>query len=170
MTQKTRIFILILGLFIASLVFLALFIKIKSYKPQPVLVSPEQISTEELKNYKVPEKGEKLSENVAVPLEVSPAAPGVSSNFRFFEIKIENKTISPKEIIVYQNDIVNLKLAAVDNDYDFNIPAYGISVEFKKGETKTIEFQAMNLGTFAFFCQLCSKKEQGYLIVVPKTQ
>lgn len=172
MIQKIKNLSLILGLLILALIFFILFIKANPYK-SPKLSLPEQLSeeitTKELKNYKVPERGEKLSENNSVPIEVSSSSPKSSFNYRFFEIRGEKNMVFPQEIIVYQNDIVNLKLSAIDGDYDFTIPAYGIFTKVTKGDIKTIEFQAINVGKFPFLCELCLKKVQGYLIVVPKS-
>jgi heme/copper-type cytochrome/quinol oxidase subunit 2 len=128
------------------------------------------ISLEELKKYDVPEKGEVVEENVAPPVEVAPSAPNAPTSFRLFEIRGENKEFSPKEVRVYQNDIVSIQIFAVDNDYDFEVPAYGISTRVNKGGERRVEFQATNLGKFPFVCSLCKTREQGYLIVVPKTQ
>lgn len=142
-------------------------------QPEPQISLENQkysLNSEDLKNYKVPEEGELINNEVAVPVEVSNSAPNAESNYREYEIKGENKELFPKEIRIYQNDIVSIRLYAVDNDYDFAIPVYGISTKVDKNGDKRIEFQANTVGKFPFFCSICSKENQGYLIVIPKTQ
>jgi heme/copper-type cytochrome/quinol oxidase subunit 2 len=133
-------------------------------------VAPGQFSIEELKKIEVPEPGAKVSENVAVPKEVIKAGPKTESKLRIFEIKGENGQLSPNDLRAYQGDIVNIKLTAVDQDYDFRLEGYNIQMKANKGETKTIEFQALNLGIYNFYCSLCKTKERavGRIVVVPK--
>jgi heme/copper-type cytochrome/quinol oxidase subunit 2 len=131
---------------------------------------PIEPRAEDLKKIPVPEPGQKFQEGVAVPKESITSTPGVESKLRIFEIKGENGTISPSDFRAYQNDIINIKLTAVDQDYDFYLEGYNLQVKAKKGEIKTIEFQALNLGVYNFYCSLCSTKEKpaGKVIVVPR--
>lgn len=125
---------------------------------------------EDLKKFPVPEPGEKVKEGLAVPLEAVPSGLQVESKIRIFEIKGENGTLSPRDFNVYQNDILNIKLTAVDEDYDFYLEGYNLQVKARKGETKKIEFQATNIGRYLFYCSLCSSKEKpaGQLLVIPR--
>jgi heme/copper-type cytochrome/quinol oxidase subunit 2 len=118
----------------------------------------------------VPEPGQKFQEGVAVPKESVKSSPVAESKLRIFEVKGENGTIFPVNFRAYQNDIINIKLTAVDQDYDFFLEGYNLQVKAKKGETKTIEFQALNLGVYNFYCSLCSTKEKpaGKIIIVPR--
>lgn len=131
---------------------------------------PPGFTLEDLKKIKVPEKGEKTKEGVAVPLETAPAAPQASSKLRIFELKGEKGQLSPESFIVYQNDILNIKLTSVDKDYDFRLEGYNLEIKAGKGETKTIEFQATNIGRYPFYCSLCASQNQpaGHIIVVPQ--
>jgi heme/copper-type cytochrome/quinol oxidase subunit 2 len=131
---------------------------------------PGGLRAEDLKKIPVPEPGQKFQEGVAVPKESISSAPGVESKLRIFEVKGENGIISPSNFRAYQNDVINIKLTAVDQDYDFFLEGYNLQVKAKKGETKTIEFQALNLGVYNFYCSLCSTKEKpaGKIIVVPR--
>jgi heme/copper-type cytochrome/quinol oxidase subunit 2 len=131
---------------------------------------PGGLRARDLKKIPVPEPGQKFQEGVAVPKESVNSSPGVESKLRIFEVKGENGTISPSNFRAYQNDVINIKLTAVDKDYDFFLEGYNLQVKAKEGETKTIEFQALNLGVYNFYCSLCSTKENpaGKIIVVPK--
>lgn len=125
---------------------------------------------EDLKKFHVPEPKEKTKEGLATPLEVLPLASYNESKVRIFEIKGENGKLYPYGFYVYQNDILNIKLIAIDQDYDFYLEGYNLRVKARKGETKTIEFQATNIGRYLFYCSLCSIKEKpaGQVLVIPK--
>jgi heme/copper-type cytochrome/quinol oxidase subunit 2 len=131
---------------------------------------PGGLRAEDLKKIPVPEPGQKFQEGVAVPKESINSAPGVESKLRIFDVKGENGTISPSNFRAYQNDVINIKLTAIDQNYDFFLEGYNLQMKVKKGETKTIEFQALNLGVYNFYCSLCSTKEKpaGKIIIVPK--
>jgi len=131
---------------------------------------PGGFRVEDLKKISVPEPGQKFQEGVAIPKESVSSAPKVESKLRIFEAKGENRTISPSNFRVYQNDIVNIKLIAIDQNYDFFLKGYNLQINVKQGETKTIEFQALNLGVYDFYCSLCLTKEKpvGKIIIVPK--
>jgi heme/copper-type cytochrome/quinol oxidase subunit 2 len=131
---------------------------------------PGRLRAEDLKKIPVPEPGQKFQEGVAVPKESVSSAPGKESKLRIFEVKGENGVIFPVNFRAYQNDVINIKLTAIDQDYDFSLEGYNVQVKAKKGETKTIEFQALNLGVYNFYCSLCSTKEKpaGKIIIVPK--
>jgi hypothetical protein len=131
---------------------------------------PGRLRARDLKLISVPEPGQKFKEGVAVPKESVSFVPGKESKLRIFEVKGENGTIFPVNFGAYQNDIINIKLTAFDQDYDFFLEGYNLQVKAKKGETKTIEFQSLNLGVYNFYCSLCLTKEKpaGRIIVVPK--
>ncbi|KKU36405.1 MAG: cytochrome c oxidase subunit II [Candidatus Azambacteria bacterium GW2011_GWF2_46_32] len=119
----------------------------------------------------VPTVGEtEAPEGVAVPTVVAPAAPGVSAQFRSFDVKAQNDAFSPNEIRVNQGDTVHINFAAIGKTYDILIPDYGLKQTAKAGESKVIEFQALNPGTYAFYCELCGglqSKTKGVILVVP---
>jgi len=137
---------------------------------QPQQIAPEEVSVEELKKIEVPEPGAKISENVAVPNESLKAGPKTDSKLRIFELKGENGQLLPNDFRAYQDDIINIKLTAVDQDYDFRLDGYNIQMKANKGETKMVEFQVLNLGIYNFYCYLCRTKNDpaGKVVVVPK--
>ena len=116
----------------------------------------------------VPEIGTEVKEDVAVPQTVSEAAPGVEAKFRRFEVKAENNSYSPSTVIVNQDDTVHIDFIAVDKKYDFVFPDYGMRQIAEAGETKIIEFQAVERGKFLFYSNLYGGLEgemKGYIIV-----
>jgi hypothetical protein len=169
--------IIVAGIIIAIMVFGFLGVKFW-YKKEMSKMSkefekpkyPGGLRDEDLKKISVPEPGQKFQEGVAVPKESIIAAPEVESKLRIFEVKGENATILPSDFRAYQNDILSIKLTALDQDYDFYLEGYNLQVKAKKGETKIIEFQASNLGVYNFYCSLCSTKEKpaGKIIIVPR--
>ena len=136
--------------------------------PLPVPKLPEGLTAEDLKRIPVPEPGEKAKEYIAIPKEAVKAGLKTENKLRIFEVKGENGLIYPASFRVYQNDIINIKLTAIDQKYDLNFKGYNIEAKVNKGETKTIEFQASNPGIFAIYCSLCKLEQVGNLIVVPK--
>ncbi len=120
-------------------------------------------------NIKVPEKGEKISEDVAVPTEVAQAAPGVEAKYRSFDIKGENNKFIPSTIIVKLGDTVHINFTAQDKDYDITFPDYNMKQVALKGQTKVLEFQAVLEGKFTYYCEMCgglNSTAKGYIIVV----
>lgn len=114
------------------------------------------------------EGGANISANTAVPYVQAPASPGNTASFRSFSLKIDNNAYTPNTIIVNQGDTVNLVIAAVDGNYGFTQPDYGLSSTIAKGKTQTIQFQALESGKFTFYCATCggpAKGPVGYLIV-----
>lgn len=121
-------------------------------------------------NIKIPEVGEITTADVAVPVTVSAAAPGVEAKFRGFNIKGENDAFNPSTIIVKKGDTVHINFLAADKDYDITFPDYGMKQTAKKGETKVLEFQAVAEGKFAYYCEACgglTGTAKGYIIVAP---
>ena len=165
------IVILIIGFLIFKLIY-----KDKTPKPlKPLYESPKptyhgNVTFEDLEKINVPEPGEKVKEGIAIPKESVSLSPTTENKLRNFELKGENDVLYPKEFIVYQNDIVNIKLTAVDKNYDFFLEGYNLEIKANKGEMKRIELQAINLGIYNFYCYLCSTKEKpaGKIIVVPR--
>ena len=119
----------------------------------------------------VPEKGSPVAANVAPPETVGAAAPGSSSDYRSFTVKINLNAFVPDTVIVNQGDVAHVNITAVDHDYDFFQPDYGLSAVIPKGQTKTIQFGATASGKFTFYCKSCGGPEQGpvgYLVIAPK--
>ena len=182
-----RIYI-ILGLVVLVILILFSFMKIsnKNIKQQEEQVFPSESVQENLVEEKEEEKGEEkeeekieikietpemgatsVPEDVAVPSNVAPSPSGESS-FRMFNISISNKKYTPSIIVVNEMDVITLKIRAVDDDYSFEIPNYGISATIKKETERQIQFQATSVGSFKILCNNCKDGVGGMLVVNPK--
>ena len=131
---------------------------------------PGGLSAEDLRKISVPEPGQEFEEGIAVPKEAVESAPQSESKLRIFEVKGEKGTIFPVSFRAYQNDVINIKLFALDGAYDFFLEGYNLQMKVNKGEIRTIEFQALNPGVYNFYCSLCQTKDKpaGKVIVMPK--
>ena len=132
-------------------------------KSQTHLDLPENIS--------VPEKNQQVAQDVAAPVSVIPASPQGNQSLRKFEIKAEGNSFKPSEVIVYTGDVVEIKVTAIDKEYDWIQPDYGFNVKIPKGTTKSIEFQATTAFKFVFYCESCcgiKSTSVGYVTIVPK--
>ena len=122
---------------------------------------------------KVPEVGENLPvelvDKIAVPEHsVDIPVPG-GANFRIFRVRAENDKFLPEQIIVNFKDMVHIELMAIDKDYDLIFSGYNMQIEAAKGETKALEFQALQDGRFLYYCESCGGPEstaKGEIIVV----
>lgn len=122
---------------------------------------------------RIPDANEVLpaaqQKEIAVPTVVVPAAPGVDSKFRNFDITAENGNFIPEKIIVQVGDTVHINFAAVDKDYDITFPSYNMKQIAKQGQTKILEFQAVQDGSFLYYCESCGGAEgttKGNIIIV----
>lgn len=118
-----------------------------------------------------PSPGEQAPEGVAVPKNEVKAAPQTSELLRFYDVKIENGKFTPSIIVVKQGDVAQVNMTAVDGDYDFTLPAFGVTVPLKKGVTRKLDLSTPESGAFQFYCSLCGGPEKGpvgTLSVVPK--
>jgi len=106
---------------------------------------------------------------IAVPTMVVPAAPGVESSFRNFNISGEGGKFVPEKIIAEVGDTVHINFTAVDSDYDIVFPSYNMKQTAKMGQTKVLEFQAVKSGSFLYYCEACGGVEgtaKGNIIIV----
>ncbi len=112
---------------------------------------------------RIPEANEVIPESqreeIAIPTVVVPAAPGVESSFRNFNISAEGGKFIPEKIIVKVGDTVHVNFTAVDSDYDIVFPSYNMKQIAKKGQTKVLEFQALQDGSFTYYCEACGGPE-----------
>jgi hypothetical protein len=118
----------------------------------------------------VPEADSEVPSNVAKPTEALPAGAATEAKRRVFDIEVNEDAFSKNTIIVNQWDIARVNFFAVDKAYDFYWPDFGLRQSAKKGETKSVEFQATRSGTFQFYCERCggpAKGPVGTLRVVP---
>ena len=104
---------------------------------------------------KVPEKGDTgVAGNVAVP-------QFTYGGFRTFAISIDNNKFVPDTIVAHKGDIIHANFSAVDQDYDFVQPDFGLKATIRKGETHLIEFGATATGKFTFYCSRCGGPDKG---------
>ena len=143
--------------------------------PTPSTVATPPASTTHLPvppNTKVPELGDKpTDEDIAVPVSVAPSAPGVETKLRTYNIKGENNVFEPSTVIANVGDTIHINFTAVDKTYDITVPDYGLKQSAAKGETKILEFQAVNEGQYLYYCELCggqNSSAKGYIIISKK--
>lgn len=117
------------------------------------------------------ELSEEEKKEIALPTVVVPAAPGVESKFRDFNISAENDVFVPSKIIANVGDTVHVDFTAVDKDYDIVFPSYNMMQKASMGQTKILEFQALQEGSFTYYCSSCGGPESGpkgtFIIVRP---
>ncbi|MFA5024008.1 MAG: cupredoxin domain-containing protein [Patescibacteria group bacterium] len=135
----------------------------------------DQFQVEMPKDVKVPEPNEKLSgtqkAEIAVPTISIPAGPGTATNFRSFEITAEGNKFTPTKIIVNRGDTIHINFKAVDKDYDIILKSYNLRQTALKGETKVLEFQAVQAGDYIYYCERCggiNGTARGEIIIVKK--
>ena len=114
-----------------------------------------------------------VPENVGIPHVVASVNTSHTADFRNFSLEARDNKFSPDTIIVRVNDVIFMKVAAVDKDYDFTQPDYGIREVIRRGESKVIAFAPSSEGKFIFYCEQCSdfpgKRPQGSIIVVSRS-
>ena len=189
---KTKILILSMALVILALIIVLLIpkkntpqitnvnpvteVNQKTSSTNEITIAPikvDKFRTEVPTNIVVPSKTTKLTEaekkEIAIPIVVMPAAPGTESSFRSFDIKAEAGIFTPNKIIVKLGDTVHINFTAIDKDYDIVFPSYGMKQSAKKGQTKILEFQASNEGSFLYYCEICGGEQsttKGNVIIV----
>lgn len=117
----------------------------------------------------VPDMNSQVPAGVAKPTLLTAAAPDSPTSFRKFEMEIRNNEFVPNTVIVREGDTVRIDLVAIDRNYDFYLPYYALRQRIDKQQKRGVEFQALESGTFAFFCERCggpSTGPVGKLIVV----
>lgn len=119
---------------------------------------------------RVPEPNEKDTGDAAVPVAAYSALSNSESKVRSFVLTIENETFNINKIVVYENDVISMKVNSVDKDYNVALPAFGIRQSIGNKQTKLVEFQATPVGTFPFYCENCANtgKSQGEIVIVGK--
>jgi len=140
---------------------------------EPEVATVDPFRAEVPEDIAVPEIGTPLTaaqkEEIALPTVVVPAAPGVTSKYRSFDIKAEDGKFVPLQVIVNVGDTVHVNFTAVDKAYDIVFPSYNMKQTAQAGQTKILEFQAIAEGKFTYYCQLCGgpdKGPKGNIIVV----
>jgi len=142
-------------------------------KPLQEAEPKDQFRSEVPKDIKIPEVNEVLSEEqkkeIAVPTVVTEAAPGVESKFRSYDISGDGGKFIPSKIIAKVGDTVHVNFTAIDKDYDIVFPSYNMKQIAKQGQTKILEFQALQSGNFVYYCEMCGGPEsstKGSFIIV----
>lgn len=104
-------------------------------------------------------------ENVAVPIAIE--SYGTAAK-RTFVVVGEYNTFTPSFIVVNEGDSVEIRLKAVDNNYNFFIPDFGAYKTVTKGEIGIVRFDTAAFGKYEFFCRdACEGRDKvsGTLIV-----
>lgn len=133
--------------------------------PQSTTYAPVSADT------KIPGVGEQTSGGVGAPITVVPAAPGITALARSFNVSVQGDKFTPSTLTVLIGDTINISITAIDKDYDFTQPDYGLSTPLPKGVNKLVLFQGMTSGKYTFFCKSCGGPDKGpvgYIVVVPK--
>lgn len=116
-------------------------------------------------NIIVPEVDTELSEEqkreIALPTVVVPASSGSESKFRNFEIMADNNEFIPLRVIANVGDVININFTAVDKEYDIVFPSYNMMQKAQAGQTRMLQFQALQEGSFSYYCSLCGGPESG---------
>jgi plastocyanin len=135
---------------------------------------PKGFATREAapQNIVVPDQNSKdVPEGVAVPDTVALSNPITKSSYRDFSVKVNEDKFIPDTIIVKAGDILHFDFKAIDKDYDFTQPDYGISgLVLAKGKTIPLNFGNTIAGKFTFYCSSCGGPESGpvgYIIAAP---
>lgn len=118
----------------------------------------------------VPDLEGEVAANVAMPKAVIPAAPGVDSKKRIFEVTIEGGKFVPDTIVVNAGDIASVTFASADGSYEIVQPDYGFKMNISEGEKRLLEGQFSHPGKYLFYCNSCggpAAGPRGYFIVVP---
>lgn len=168
--------IIIIFIAVVLILFLA-YLMYQSATPRNVASAPEVISFSAThssvpSDMAVPDKTTaSVPQGLALPSAVSQAGPSSVASARTFDLKIENNRFTPETMAVYLGDTVHINISAIDRDYDFVQPDYGLKMLIPKGTKKVVEFQAVTSGSFTSYCEKCggpSKGPVGYVVVVPK--
>lgn len=123
------------------------------------------------RDIRVPEPGDEVRGDVAVPSAVVDAAPNVEAKARTYAISVQGNQYSPSTVVARVGDTVTMRFTAVDRDYDFTQPDLGLSAKLLKGKEQVIQVAPTQTGKFKFFCSSCGgpdKGPAGYLVVAPK--
>lgn len=111
------------------------------------------------------------AKDIAPPSVIASAAAGSDSRLSIFNIKADQGKYSPSNIVAYVGDTVHINFTAVDKDYDIVFPNYNMTQSVKQGQTKSLEFQALQEGNFLYYCESCggpNSQTTGHIMIVNK--
>ena len=160
-----RILLIAIVAIVAVLVVLS-FLGRKPSLPAPQAPAGDNISAvathgDVPENIAVPGPTSSAAQNVAKPVSTSPISRKGDEQLRVFEIKINNNKFSPDTVILNKGDLAKISFTAVDRDYDFKQPDYGLKQVIPKGQTKLVVYTFSNPGTFTFYCEQCGGPSRG---------
>lgn len=108
---------------------------------------------------------------IAKAIFSTPLSPGSSMSFSIYDVRINRGEFNITDIEASKGDDIQMKVTAVDKDYDFSVSRSGITgIKIKRGETKSISFQVNDSGMYRFYCKICGGSESqpnGVIIVKP---
>ncbi len=141
------------------------------YGPQAGSIPKSQTRQAVSAMVSVPDTKSSVPGDVAKPQIVAQASPSGLASFRSFSLSLSKNEFMPNTVIVNAGDVVHISIKAVDKDYDFFQPDYGLSKPLPKGVSTVLEFQAAAADKYTFYCKSCggpSRGPVGYVVVVPK--
>jgi len=109
----------------------------------------------------IPEANAEKGGDVAVPELVAAAGPATAAKLRKFSLRIEGDKFIPDTVVVGKRDSLIFVLSAIDKDYSFDVPDYGIHAVVKKGTESAVRFNASASDKFIFYCEQCGGPERG---------
>ncbi len=109
---------------------------------------------------------------VAMLIAAAAAQPQeIQDGWHVIKMTARKYRYDPDVITVKKGEKVRLIMTALDRDHGFELKAFDINQNLKKGDPTVIEFTAVKVGTFEFncsvFCGLGHRKMKGRLVVEP---
>ena len=165
-TQTIIVFVIVV-LVVAAIVYVILSSGNKTSEPIGVTTESPPSPSAVSKTYKAEVPKDAV---LSTPVRETPAAPNVEEKLGIYEIRITKNGFDPLTLTVKKGNLVQLRITAVDADYDWSMPYSGLYKTIKKGETGDVgPWGATLAGTFIFECRnLCPlENTTGSLIVIP---
>jgi len=102
-----------------------------------------------------------------LPNDVSVKSFPVNDNLLWvIEMRGENNTFQPPDLIVNEGDVVDIRLSAMDRDYEIYLPELGIYKLVAKGKKSEVQFQAFPAGKHVFRCKaICLDSPKASLVI-----
>ena len=106
---------------------------------------------------------------VIAPVSLAQNEPSGGEGVREIAMTAKKYEFSPSEIRARPGETIRLVITALDRKHGFKLDAFGVDRQLPKGEAVTIEFTAIQAGTFPFkcskFCGFGHGKMKGELVV-----
>lgn len=71
---------------------------------------------------------------------------------QFVDMAAEHFHFTPEDVYVEEGSLISMKITSIDGSHGFALGAFGIDIELKENETKTVEFYAAKKGEYKFKC------------------